>query len=307
MFVRERFYTHARIYLLGISVKKFGLALFALLVVGVAVFAFMVSQDGGRQPPGIDNTSNVSTNVSNVPSLKAQVIAVALADPVVQRIREHSAYKSPPGYIKPGDTGVYLNDSERYAGVYLNGTAVEGYAAPGYGSYVLRVVVDTYTMREMAVLYGGMPSFMNSWVIIPPGNGIYERMSAGFYAEYTVPRRVFDDLPIIGSSAHSANLTPADAKLYPLVLDEDNFNKFMNGSAYEVPELIDPDTKEKVRPDGTKPLIPGRGGTYILPEELQPHNANRGWTAPWYYVVLFNRGPDDVKVKYISPKPSLLD
>jgi hypothetical protein len=288
-------------------VKKFGLALFALLVVGVSVFAFMVSQDGGRQPPGIDNTSNVSTNVSNVPSLKAQIIAVALADPVVQQIREHSAYMSPPEFIKPGDTGVYLNDSGRYAGVYLNGVAVEGYAAPGYGDYVLKVIVDTRTMREMSVFYGGMPKFMNSWVIIPPNNAIYERMSSGFYAEYTVPRTNFDDKPVIGSSARSMNLTPAGAKLYPLVLDEDNFNRFMNGSAYEVPGLIDPDTGNRVKPDGTQPLIPGWGGEYILPEELQPHNANRGWTAPWYYVVLFNRGPDEAKVKYISPFPSLLD
>ena len=81
----------------------------------------------------------------------------------------------------------------------------------------------------------------------------------------------------------------------------------MNGSAYEVPELIDPDTKERVRPDGTKPLIPGWSGMYILPPEIQPHNANRGWTAPWYYAVLFNRGPEDVKVRYISPFPPLLD
>ncbi len=306
--VRERalLYRYSNYYL-GISVKKFGLSLVALLVVGIVVVVFMVSQDDERLPSSIDNTSNVSGNVSDVQWQKARVMAVALGDPVVQRIREHSAYTSPPEYIKPGDTGIYVNDTERYAGVYLNGTAVEGYAAPGCGGYGLRVIVDTYTMKEMAVFYGGMPTFMNSWVIIPPDNAIYERMSAAFYAEYTVPRRVFDDLPIIGSGIRSADLTPADAQLYPLVLDEENFNRFMNGSAYEVPGLIDPDTKEMVRQDGTRPLIPGWNGTYILPEELQPHSANRGWTAPWYYVVLFNRGPEDVKVKYISPKPSLLD
>lgn len=289
--------------------KKFGLALVALLIAGIVVVVFMVSQGGERPLSSIDNTSNVPGNVSNVQWQKARVIAVALDDPVVKSIREHSTSTSPPVYIKPGEAGVYLNDTERYAGVYLNGTAVAGYAAPvpGASNYVLKVIVDTRTMKEMGVFYGGMPTFMNSWVIIPPGNGIYERMSAGFYAEYTVPRTNFEDTPIIGSSARSMNLTPEDARLYPLVLDEDNFNRFMNGTAYEVPELIDPVTKQKVRPDGTLPLIPGWSGEYILPEELQPHTANNGWTAGLYYVALFNRGQGDVKVKYISPKPSLLD
>ncbi|HTY90398.1 MAG TPA: hypothetical protein VMC84_04405 [Methanocella sp.] len=287
--------------------KKFGLALVALLIIGIMVIVFMVSQQGGQQLPGADNTSSGSSNASGIPWQKAQVIAVALEDPVVQRIRDHSASTRPPVYIKPGDTGVYVNDRGRYAGVYLNGTAVAGYAAPGYGDYMLKVIVDTQTMKEMGVFYGGMPSFMNNWVIIPPENGIYERMSASFYAEYTVPRTNFEDKPIIGSRARSMNLTPADAKLYPLVLDEDNFNRFMNGSTYEVPVLIDPGTGNRVKPDGTMPLIPGWSGEYILPEELQPHNARLGWKAAWYFVVLFNRGSDDVKVKYVSPFPSLLD
>lgn len=288
--------------------KKFGLALLVLFAFGTIVFIIMVSQDVGQQRQVVDNTSNVTPDVSIVPSQKAQVIAVALADPVVQRIRDYSESTSPPEYIKPGSTGIYLNDSERYAGVYLNGTAVAGYAAPGPGAsdYKLRVIVDRYTMKEMGVFYAGMPSFMNSWVVIPPGNGIYEWMSAGYYAEYTVPRTNIDDLPIIGSGAGSASLTPADAKLYPLVLDEDNFNRFMNGSAYEVPELIDYDTKTKVRPDGTKPLIPGWSGEFILPPELQPHNKNIDWKTK-YICVLFNRGSDEVKVKYISPFPTLLD
>lgn len=294
---------------MGISVKHIDLALLAILAIGIAVFAVMVLQDGDLRPSDTFDLSNSSASDSNIQWQKARVIDVALDDPAVQRIRGQSARLSPPEYIKPGDTGVYLNDTERYAGVYLNGTAVDGYAAPfpGAGDYTLRVIVDTYTMKEMGVFYGGMPGFMNSWVIIPAGNAVYERMSSSFYAEYTVPRTNIDDLPMIGSSAHSMNLTPADAKLYPLVLNEDNFNRFMNGSAYEAPELIDPDTKERVRPDGTMPLIPGWSGEYILPRELQPHNANYGWTAGTYFVVLFNRGPDGVKVKYVSPFPSLLD
>jgi hypothetical protein len=289
--------------------KKFGLAMVTLLIIGIVVVVFMVSQDDGRPIPDIDNTSNVSGNVSNIQWQKARVLAVALDDPVVQRIRDHSVVLSPPTYIEPGETGVFLNDTGRYAGVYLNGTAVAGYAAPvpGASDYTLRVIVDTRTMKEMAVFYGGMPTFMNSWVIIPAGNAVYERMSASFYAEYTVPRTNIDDLPMIGSSAHSMNLTPPDAKLYPLVLDEDNYNRFMNGSAYEVPELIDPDTGNRVKPDGTMPLIPGWSGNYILPQEVQQHNANYGWTAGTYFVVLFNRGPDDVNVKYISPFPSLME
>lgn len=285
--------------------KKFGLALLALFVIGTGIVILMVSQGGSRQLSNFDDTSNISANVSHASyGQKARVIAVSLADPVVQRIREKSESKWPIQYIEPGDTGVYLNDSGRYAGVYLNGTAVPGYAAPvpGASDYMLEVIVDTYTMKEMGVFYGGMPSFMNSWLIIPSGNGIYEKMSAGYNIIWPEKEAV----PLIGSSVHSMELMTPDAKLCPLILDEDNFNKFMNGSPYEVPVLIDPDTGKTVRPDGTMPLIPGWSGMYILPAELQPHNMNSGWNA-WYYVVLFNRGSEDVRVKYVSPFPPLLE
>lgn len=285
--------------------KKFGLALLVLLAIGAIVFVFMVTQGGSRQPQVVDITSKVTVDVSSVTSQKAQVIAVALADPEVQEIRSHSVSTCPPEYIEPGDTGVYVNDSEkRYACVYLNGSAVPGYGwlGPGTSDYALEVLVDTRTMKEMGVFCSGLPNVMNNWVIIPPGYGIYDTMISAYMSEYDANSTNKEAWPVITSSARYMNLTPAGVKLYPLVLDENDFKKFMNCSPYYVPDLIEMDTGKTMRLDGTMPLIPGWSGEYVLPPELQPHDPNSEWKTT-YYAVILNKESEDIKAEYVYPYP----
>lgn len=129
-------------------------------------------------------------------------------------------------------------------------------------------------------------------------------MMAGGYRIYPPD---YAQLPTISSSIGSLNATPADAMLCPVIVDEDNFKRFLNGSAYEVPDVIDLDTGKTVRLDGTTPIYSGLKSTYILPDELQPHNVNARWTT-WYYAIILNKETDrDAKVVFVTSKPVIYD
>lgn len=289
--------------------KKFELALIALGILGITIFALMVAVYPPKGHVNVDvpvssDDSNNGTGISQnwTDTTRDHVIYIAQSDPVVQKILGSSDNVSGPAYVPPGKTDVFLYDKERYAGVIFNASARPNFAAAGT-PISLTIVVDVYTMREMAVLYRGMAPFMYSWVIIPPENGIYEMM--GHW--YTISPPDYKEIPEISSSIGSLNATPADAMLCPVIVDEENFHRFLNGSAYEVPDLIDPDTGKNIRLDGTIPVSAGLKSSYILPPERQPHNKNARWST-WYYAILLNKETDKgIKVVFTTPKPVIYE
>ena len=141
--------------------------------------------------------------------MRDRVLSVAGADPVVQKILGACNDVYGPVYIPPGKTDAYLYDNDRYAEVFYNGSAGTSYAAPMNNRSTLTVIVDVATMKEMGVLYRGMATFMYSWIIIPPGNGVYEEMGRW----YTRNSPDYRELPEISSSIGSLNMTPSDATL----------------------------------------------------------------------------------------------
>jgi hypothetical protein len=268
--------------------RKLATALLLLAAIGV-IAALVVTYTSNGHTQIIVSPVNGTSD-----TLKEQVMSVALNDSVLKHIVNDSYSQAQVDYIQPGDTGLYIKDRKRYAGVSVN--------ANGGGEPLhFTVVVDTVTMREMSMRYSGVPPLANSWVIIPPENGIYEMMSGGY--DLSSPRKYA--VPVIGAGFFNVNLTPADAKLYPLILDENNFGQYLNGSSYEVPDLIDMDTGETVRIDGSVPVTAGWKSQYILPEARQSYNVNSPW-ATWYYLLLLNKDSNtDIKVIYRMPFPTI--
>lgn len=276
--MRERFYTLTLLFYLVVNVKKFGLAMILLLIVGSFIFVVMIS--GGTDHSTIDQISPLHVSGNGKPDvLRDRVVAVALADPQVSYILNSSDTKSEPEYIPPGKTDLYVNNSTRYAGVSFHTTVA------AREQISLKVIVDTGTMQEMGVFYSGLPHYMDSWFIIPPDNGFYDVMGSGYNLSW--PKKYA--VPEIQSAAPSMNVSPAGARLYPIIVDGNDLGKYLNGSPYRTPELIDPDTRETVHIDGSRPLVPGSlKGVYELPPELQSYKMGSDWNT-WYYLILLNR------------------
>ncbi len=271
--------------------KKFGLALLILLIFGVAVFIAMILYGGGQQRSSADG---LPAGAMKEVALRERTIGVVLADPMVQNFLNSSYGKCEPEYIAPGETGVYMKDSSRYAGVSFH-------ISTGGEPISLKVIVDTTNMSEVGFFYQGLPPLMNSWLIIPPGNGIYDMMNSGF--NLSSPNKYA--VPEIGSYGYyNMTVTPAGARLCPIIINEDNFKKYMNGSPYEVPELIDPATRDRVRVDGSKPVTTEWHTNYILPPEVQSYTVSSGINT-LYYLILVNRDAVNVKVVYGSPSPPI--
>ena len=277
--------------------KKFEFALIALAILSIAILTMMLMS----QTPDNGVVSKVWPGMveNQTAIMRDHVIDIARSDPVVQKIQNSCDNVSGPDYVHPGKTDVYLYDKERYAGAVFNATAGPSYTAPGSGQTSLMVIVDVYNLKEMGVMYRGMASFMYSWVIIPPGNGIYEMMSSGHFSQDS------KDTPEIGSSIGSLNATPKDAKLCPVVVDENNFKRFVNGSSFEIPGLIDPDTGATIRLDGTIPISSGLKPVYELPPDHLPYDDYGRWST-WYYMIMLNKETDkDIKVVFTTPFPAI--
>ena len=173
-----------------------------------------------------------------------------------------------------------MKDFEKYAWLEIS-TNFSG------GPVGFDVIVDTATMNETAVQFLGSP-LMNSWVSIPPGNGIYTIMSSN---TSTSP----DNEAIRVINFSEIQLIPENASIYPLILDEDNFTDLMDGSPYEAADLVDPQTGQSVKVDGVKPVSSGWSAFYLLPNGIYGPGTNR------YYLVLFDKDSSDVTVMHKHP------
>jgi hypothetical protein len=94
---------------------------------------------------------------------------------------------------------------------------------------------------------------------------------------------------------------PEGARLCPLIVDENSYHRYLNGSAYEVPELIDPATGSRTMVDGNETAGSGWSAKYVLPPEIQSYRVDGGINTR-YYLILENRETDrEVKVIYRHP------
>ena len=217
-------------------------------------------------------------------SMRDLVVQVALEDPAINTAINGSIDgKYELHYIKSGEVGkyTYVKDFEKYAWLEIS----INYSGEPVG---FNVIVDTATMNETAVQFLGSPALMNSWVSIPPGNGIYTAMSSNMSSSP-------DNEAVRAIYFSEIQLIPENASIYPLILDEDNFTNLTDGSPYEAADLVDPQTGQSVKVDGSKPVSSGWSAFYLLPNGTYGPDTNR------YYLVLFNEDTSDVTVVHKDP------
>jgi hypothetical protein len=263
--------------------KKLAFALISLAIAGILVALVITYMTSGTGPRSIDDTIIVNDTV------KDRVMSVALNDSTVKYGIYESSGSASINYIKPGDSGAYVKDQERYAGVTVNGNDA------GELIYI-KVVVDISTMREMSLQYSGLPPLETSWTIIPPGNGVYEML---FTMDELSSGMNFMQSEL-SSDASVMELTPSDARLYPMILDGNNFSLYMNGSAYDLADLIDAQTQDTFTVNGSQPVASGWKAFYLLPQHMQA-DGTYGADKKWYYLILMNKNNYEVNVTYKNP------
>ena len=96
--------------------------------------------------------------------------------------------------------------------------------------------------------------------------------------------------------------TPDDARLYPIILDEDNFSKYRNGSSFTAVQYVDRMTSKTTVYDGTKPVAPDwtmNGSTAWQPymsfgDAILPNYYNEAH--PNYCVILKNADNRTIRI-----------
>jgi hypothetical protein len=263
--------------------KKLIFALISLAIAGMLVALVITYMTDGTGQRNIDNTIIVNDTI------KDRVMSVALNDTTVECGVNESSGAHSIDYIKPGDVGVYVKDRERYAGVSVS-------ANEGGEPVHFQVIVDISTMREMSLQYSGLPPLASSWTIIPPGNGVYEML---FTMDELSSGMKFMQSEL-SSGAIVMELTPSDARLYPMILDGDNFSLYMNGSAYDAADLIDAQTQDTITVNGSQPVASGWKAFYLLPQHMQA-DGTYGADKKSYYLILMNKNDNEVNVTYKNP------
>lgn len=102
---------------------------------------------------------------------------------------------------------------------------------------------------------------------------------------------------------------PGDARLYPAIVDESNFNKFKNGSSFSALVYVDYMTNRTTVIDGTKPIVPDlidNGTSYWAPYMgLGDVNLPGNWNATQrnYYIIFKNEDSRPVQISDLNFMP----
>jgi len=246
------------------------LVLACLIIVSICVLAVVVFVVVPRlSSPGI----NLSPD--------DQAIGIALADPSVKNVIENHEgnyqivgvvpqdQNPNSGYFNISDTLVVVNMTMMYA-------LMPGQYVPE------RYLVFVDLNRSMVVnrefySYRGSPGELI--LTLPPGAYYYHILS-GVYVNTGIELFRFD----VGK------LSPENAAVYPIIVDEANLSRMKRGNGYEPAVYIDTSTNTPSTMNGTIPVHAMWFVNASVPRTPNiPGNAGN-W--PSYYIVLKNSGPD---------------
>jgi hypothetical protein len=278
--------------------KKLAIVLTSLTVVASAIIFIAIFTIGGG-PAGISMHNVTSTSAiapNDTQSMKDEALRIALTDPDVQAAINGTQGKydvEAIDIVDPKDVG-YLN---------LNGTFVRVsiQASPIIERIHYHVVVDVANHREMGISYGGSPIVMmrlNDWAIVPPGASWYHHIIIGINGT-AGGSYVPGGTEVLDVDA-SVDYLPADAIIYPLILDNENFDKMQAGDEYDIPQLLDPSTGKSVQIGGNKPIRSGWNVHLMSPPRQLPRTFEEvSKSERSYYLILKNPGSGgDVRVTF---------
>jgi hypothetical protein len=216
---------------------------------------------------------------------KDAAVNIAMSDPEIR-----DAMRKNAGSVTIGnDTPLDKYDESGYVNVSDTLVQVPMKMGTYYGGDRYIVYVD---LDKSAVLgkewysYRGIPASMD--VTIPPGASWYHLLS-GPVLTTNGTQDFFFGVRSFG---------PADARIYPGIVDEANLDMLKNGSDYEPAKYIDTYTHQPATMNGTVPVYPGwRANASVQRQQVYDP---RSWPAfdfsPRYYIVLRNGDMRDVNV-----------
>lgn len=275
------------------NVKKFGLALTALVIIAILIFILMVSSPGrpgqsGQGTPLPDTTDEYG--ISN--GQKADALKAALAEPSIDREKYEV---DGIGVVRPEDTGL-INISGYLIKVRLH------YILAGLERVQFDVYVDPTTNKTMAVSYYGVPPGPYDWAMAPPGASWYHTTRVWNIRQ---PGDPYHPGTIVPEIHPAVELKPPDATVYLTIVDEDNFTKLKNGMPYEAAVFIDPATGSNLSIN-SMPVKSRWNATLTLPAINEEYEYGTRIIKPVpsqvFYIVLKNgENFNDVKMTYAMP------
>lgn len=156
------------------------------------------------------------------------------------------------------------------------------------------VYVDIQNHTVIGLENGGFRGLDNVNLSIPPGAYWYHWVMGPWV-------NASDDMSRI-EMQFRVGYTPGDARLYMIVVNESNFEKFKNGSAFSPLTYVDYTTNQTTVLDGKKPVVPDftdNGTSYWTPH-ISLGNAILPdyWkeTQPRYYAVLMSGDSHTVQI-----------
>jgi hypothetical protein len=272
------------------------LVLACLVMVAICVLAVVVFVVVPRlSSPSINLSSDGRTNGTRLPSPSInlssddQAIGIALADPGVKTaIEDHNGNYQVVGVVPQDqnpDSG-YFNFSNTL--VMVNMTMLHA-LSPGVNvpeRYLAFVDLNRSAVVDReSYSYRGSPGELS--LTLPPGAYYYHILS-GPYVSTGVQLFRFD----VGK------LSPENAAVYPIIVDEANLSQMKRGDGYEPAVYIDTSTNTPSTMNGT---IPVHAMWFVNASVPRPPNipSNAGnW--PSYYIVLKNSGPDTAYMDIVT-------
>lgn len=157
------------------------------------------------------------------------------------------------------------------------------------------IIVDTNQSKVVSnewYSYRGIPALFD--ITLPPGASYYHLLSGPIMAGPNMG----DDFGVQTFWYHLGNLTPKDAQVFPILVDEANLSLMKSGSSYQATVYNDTVTNRQAVMNGTYTLFPGWGVNASI---KRPPVYNTGnWPdfdmSQKYYLVLKNEGSDIVNL-----------
>jgi hypothetical protein len=142
--------------------------------------------------------------------------------------------------------------------------------------------------REQYFRSPGRPPYYET-AVIPPCAYWYHQL----YGAYIQPEGVTHIVPHI-------SFEPANATVYPIIVDNTNFSMFKNGTSYQALSYVDFHTNKSCTIDGSKPIASEWSTNVSIPDPRFRGDPLMDGPQGTYYILLMNGGHADVEVSYES-------
>lgn len=224
---------------------------------------------------------------------KTTAINIALSDPTIKGKLWNHPGSSQIGNVTVlginGESG-FTNLSDMVANVPFQFTGLQ---AP-IENEQMNISVDLNTNKVIGSIWYSYRRFpMDAEIMIPPGAYWYYQLSGGIKMGSSMAQG-----GTLTMSPSVYDVDPENASIYPTILDEENFDSFLNGTAYHTLEYYNNDVRINTSTDGSTPFSHNWSTQISIPVDQAPDGMSYpNYKIPSkYYMLLKNGDPN----RYVS-------